>query len=492
MGLTWRQRWDTNLSSNYGNFTLYAGTMLAPAISLLPKICVYRTLAGGSTYYFVDSIDNDPTVSSVTLTDNTLDISLTQNGVLLYTTGGVLDNYCPPSAKICVTHKNRWFLAGCDDPTAIWPSKSFTYGEVPGFNEQMNFNATGEVTAMASLDEKLIIFVQRGDNQYGIEYIVGDGPFDTGASNDWTNPPQPIPSSVGAVDQRSIVVTELGVMFLSLVGAPNGGGGIFLLSRDLQVHYLSGAVEDFIAANPICTGAVCTPSQGRCYFEMAPTETFNTGTLGARLVYDYINQCWSSDTHYNPDVLRDGVAARTTWVAGGRGFTLSGNANMPLVYWADSLGSVYRESSGIIAQNTYADVSRSGTAHWVTATFTSAWFKPALSGFARFWRVQIQGDMLDKAQLSTSYQFDYAPASNYSETNTVTDNDMLAFNRYPQVDIEHLVGNQKSKAIQVTLVDAAPLGGFSTGQGLSWATISIECGIDDGGRFQNLPAGQRS
>lgn len=479
LGITWRQRPQA---------TVFFGAALAENSAPNVKICVYATVANGTIFYFIGSKDNDTSTSSITFLDTVGGLT---NAPLLYTTGGVLDNFIPPSARICVTHKNRFFLSGCDDPTVIWPSKAFTAGEVPGFNEDMNIFATGAVTALASIDEKLIVFVRRGTDQFGIEYIVGEGPFDTGASNDWTNPPQPIPSNVGAIDQRGIVVTELGCMFLSPTGAPNGGGGIFLLSRDLQVHYLSGNVEDFIDANPVCTGALAHPSQGRVYFEMAPNDSPSVGT-GVRLVYDYIAQCWSIDSHFSFDLGGDFAAARSTWVAGGRGDTLSGVANMPLVYWADITGAVYRENSGVLVANAYVDAHPlASVTHWITATFTSAWFKPSLSGFARFWRAQVQGDRLDPAQLTIGFQFDYAAASYYTETNSWTDAAIATFDRIPQVDVEHLVGNQKAKAIQVTLTDAQPVGSYTTGQGFSWASLSLEVGIDDQGRNQNLPSAQR-
>jgi hypothetical protein len=243
---------------------------------------------------------------------------------------------------------------------------------------------------------------------------------------------------------------------------------------------------------PICTGAVIHPNNSLVYFEMVSFDTLNVGSGGVRLVYDYVNQVWSSDTHYSFVGPTDLAAARTTWVAGGLGNTVnSGLLNMPLVHWADYSGCIYRESSGSLATNAYADADVAGVPRWVTATFTSAWFKPALSGFARFWRAQVQSDRLDPAQLTLSFQFDYAPANYYTETNTWTDAQIAAFDRIPQVDVEHIVGNQKSKAIQVTLVDAAPVGSYTTGQGFSWSTLSLEVGVEDQGRNQNLPARQR-
>lgn len=479
LGVTWRTRPCP---------TFVSGNQLFQNLDQPVQIVIYATANGGTTYYRQAATTNDTSVATVTFTDP----GTGTNNTLLYTTGGVLDNYCPPSAKICITHQNRWFLGGCDDPTAIWPSKPLTVGEAPGFNEEMNIYATGAVTAMASLDEKLIVFVRRGTSTLGIEYVVGQGPFDTGASNNWTNPPEPIPSSVGAVNQRSIAVSEMGVFFMSPVGAPNGGGGIFLLSRDLQVHYLSGPIEDTVSANPVCTGAVVHPNNGRIYFELAPQESLGLSTTGIRAVYDYITQAWSIDSHYSFDGAFDFAAARTTWVAGGLGFIASGaGANQPLVYWADYSGRIYRENSGVPIFRHYTDVSAAGAVRWITATYQSAWFKPALAGFARFWRAQVGIDQFDPAQLTVTFTFDYAPASVYSEAMTFTDAQIAAFNRFPQVDVEHLVGNQKAKAIQVTLVDALPAGGYSTGQGFQWATLSLEVGVEQGGRYVNLPPGQR-
>lgn len=479
IGVTWRQR---NAPSVTGGNSLFMNADQAV------RIVIYATQNGGTIYYQQTSVINDTSVGVITVTNP--GTGATPN--LLYTTGGVLDNYCPPSAKICVTHQNRWILAGCDDPTAIWPSKALTVGEAPGFNEEMNIYASGAVTALASLDEKLIVFVKRSTNAYGIEYIVGQGPFDTGASNNWTNPPEPIPAACGAIDQRSIAVFEGGCVFMSPVGAPNGGGGIFLLSRDLQVHYISGPVEDYVNVNAVCLGVVVHPNNGRIYFEMAPQDSLGSTQTGVRLVFDYIMQCWSVDSHYSFPGALDFAAARTTWSAGGIGFApSSAGVNQPLVYWADYSGSVYRETSGVALGDSHVDRAVDGTRRWITATFQSAWFKPALSGFARFWRAQVQSDSISPASLSVTYTFDYAPSSYYSESNSWTDAQIAAFDRAPQVDIEHLVGNQKAKAIQVTLVDGPPAGGYITGQGFSWSTLTLEVGVEQSGRYVNLPSGQR-
>jgi len=87
---------------------------------------------------------------------------------------------------------------------------------------------------LASLDEKLIVFVQRSNSSFGIEYIIGDGPFDTGAGNNWTDPPQPFAACRWSHRPTEHRVCELGVFFFSPVGGTNGQAASFLLSRDLQ------------------------------------------------------------------------------------------------------------------------------------------------------------------------------------------------------------------------------------------------------------------
>ena len=207
------------------------------------------------------------------------------------------------------------FLAGCDNPKVVWASKALTDGEAPGFNEALAFFASGAVRAMASLDDKLVLFVQK-ESGYGIEYVTGQGPTDAGTQSDWS-PPTPIPTNVGAIDQRGTCVGDFGVLFLLPVGGPNGTGGIFLLSRDLQVSYVSGPVEDLLAACPVVTSMVVHPNAGRVYITTITNDASPATTGGAsRLVWDYLHGgIWSSDTVWDTDLAATGLACRAAWVA---------------------------------------------------------------------------------------------------------------------------------------------------------------------------------
>lgn len=456
-----------------------SGAAVPPARAVL-----YRTTAGGTIFYRATS-DPAPTANIattgaglVTLTDTQSDTTLTASATaqLLYTAGGVLDHFNPPASRCIVLHKSRWFLAGCDEPRQVWPSDPFISGVCPGWNEAISFLATGAVRALASLDDKLVMFVQRGQ-AYGIEYVTGDGPNNLGTQSDWS-PPQQVQSDSGAVDQRATCATPFGVLYRSNVGGPNGSGGIFLLGRDLTVQYLSGPVEDLLAAFPVVTSMVLHPNAGRVYITCVAND-YATPLVGIRLVWDYIQRCWSEDTVSDVDQAQVGTA-------GARSACVAQTASGPTYHWLSATGRVYRETNGV-GTNAYTDA---GT--WITAKYVSAWLKPAIAGFARFWGVEVLGDALDPADFTVQLTYDYAPSSYYQESHTWTAAQIATFDRAPQLNIHLTPGNQKAEAIQVTLTDATPTGATATtGQGASWSTLSLELGVKDGA-YRNIPPAQRA
>lgn len=450
-----------------------------------PWIVVYRTTSGGTIFYRTTA-DPAPTGNQafvgqgpITITDTQADATLTAatTAQLLYTTGGVLDNFCPPASRAVVQHKSRFFLAGCDEPAQVWPSSPFISGVAPGWNENINFLATGAVRALASMDDKLILFVQRG-LAYGIEYVTGDGPTNLGTQSDWT-PPQQIQSDSGAVDQRCVCSGPFGVLYRSNVGGPNATGGIFLLGRDLTIQYVGAPVEDALSANPVVTSMVLHPNAGRVYITCVQGD-FDVPLVGIRLVWDYLQNVWSQDAISDPDVPQTGVA-------GARGAVVSQTPSGPAYHWMSTSGRIYRETNGIGA-NSYTDA---GT--WITMQFSTSWQKLAYSGIQQVWAVQVQSDSLDPSDLTVQLTYDYAPSSYYNETRIFSASAQATMDRFPQVDVEMMPLLQKAKAIQIQLTDGPPTGGptATTGQGPNWATVTLEIGQDDG-RYPNLGPGQRS
>jgi hypothetical protein len=242
-------------------------------------ISVYRTAAAGTLFYKASSdtspLYNNPTADTVSFVDTMVDATLTSRP-LLYTTGGTLDNFTVPSCDVVRVYKNRLFVAGLERESDVLFSKAHVTDEGVAFSDLFNLqvgNQGGAVTALAVLDEKLVLF-----KETSIYILTGDGPTDTGAQNDFLVPQQ-IASDVGCTEPESIVETPNGVMFKS-------AKGIYILSRSLQVEYVGAKVEEFNALN--VSGAVVVPDQNQVRF---------TTTQGRSLVYDYFFQVWTTFTN---------------------------------------------------------------------------------------------------------------------------------------------------------------------------------------------------
>jgi len=169
-------------------------------------------------------------------------------------------------------------LAGLDEIGFITYSKEFVSGEGVGFSDFFTVPvdpASGNVTALASMDDKLVIF--KKDNIYT---IVGDGPLDTGAQNDFTLP-QLISGDIGCVNPSSIAQFPDGLLFKS-------DKGIYMLTRSLQVVYIGQNVEDF--NNLTITSAVVLEDINEVRF---------TTSDGACLVFNYEFAQWSTFSNYS-------------------------------------------------------------------------------------------------------------------------------------------------------------------------------------------------
>jgi hypothetical protein len=237
----------------------------------------YATLAGSSSPFYrlkatsicrptyLQDTPMDYVAQPFAAADATVSVAPT-----LYTTGGVLGNYPPPSTDVICVHKGRLWLASAEDGT-LWFSKEYVVGEAPGFNDVLTFRLpTSDIpTAMASYDDKLIVWTATG-----IYAVFGEAPNDQGQGSSLQC--QKLASDVGAVDWRGLAVTHLGGFFVS----PKG---IFLLTRGLEVVYVGADVEYWTRNYSACTGTVVTPDRHEVRFEfntpIAPITTPTSQTL---------------------------------------------------------------------------------------------------------------------------------------------------------------------------------------------------------------------
>jgi len=242
---------------------------------------LYRTEDAGSIYYLASSVSvptfNDTTVDTVTILDGTTDAILITKQAL-YTTGGVLDNAPAPAASFIGTHtaSDRLFVI-VENSNILQYSKQ-RFGRAPvEFNEalQMNIDTVGgTLSAVASMDEKLIVWAQ--DATF---FVAGSGPNNLGEQDNYTLPER-ISTDVGCTEPASIVLIPDGIMFKSRKG-------IFLLTRALALDYIGAPVEEFNDLE--ITSAKVVPKLNQVRF---------TNQTGDCLVYNYVLKIWCTfDNH---------------------------------------------------------------------------------------------------------------------------------------------------------------------------------------------------
>lgn len=331
------------------------------------KIVIYRWSAAQETYYQVTSITspvlNSVTSDSIAYLDISADSAIIGNNIL-YTTGGVVEDIGPPSFIDISLFKSRLFGIDSEDNNLLWYSKQvieatpvemsdlFTIYVAPTTGSQ---GSTGSLTCTAPMDDKLILF--KDDAAY---YIVGNGPDNTGANNDFSEPVF-ITSTVGCSNKNSIVFIPEGLMFQS-------NKGIWLLGRDLSTSYIGAPVEIYNQFKVL--SAVNIPGTNQVRF------TLSNGTT---LMYDYFYSQWGTF---------DGVPA------------ISSTLYEDLHTFINSHGAVFQESVG-----RYLDGSNP-----VLMSFTTSWFNLAgLQGYERFYYFYLLGSYITPHKLVMSIAYDYAP-----------------------------------------------------------------------------------
>lgn len=327
------------------------------------KIVIFRTLVAGSAVYYRDiEITNDPTVDTVTgnLIRNDADLATKE---ILYTTGGVLDNAPAPSSKVAHKHKNRLFLAGLEDENSVAYSKYQIFGEGTAFADEFRLAVDplgGGVTALSSLDDKLIIF--KKDRSF---YLAGDGPLDTGAQSDYSIP-QLISSDVGCAYPKSTVITPLGIMFKS-------DKGIYLLDRGLNTKYIGAPVEDFNSLE--VTSSILIEDSNEVRF---------TTLTGVCLVYNYFFNQWSTFTNYTSISATNALAATS------------------------SLQSyLHLNVSGVVGREIIDQYNDNG--QQISMAIETNWFSfSGLQGYQRIYRYYVLGDFVSNhtTVIKLAYNFE--------------------------------------------------------------------------------------
>lgn len=447
----------TTGSANTGTVTLTISTDRLTYKTANPiKIEVYRWSAGQQIYYQTTSILlpvlNDTTVDTVTFVDTNTDANIIGNEII-YTNGGVVENIAPPGSSIMTLFQTRMWLVDDEDPNLLWYSKQiiestpiemsdlFTLFISPTVGAQ---GSTGKITALFPLDDKLIVFKKEA-----IYYLNGLGPDNTGSNSQFSEPIF-IASTIGCINQQSLVLIPLGLMFQS-------DKGIWLLGRDLTTSYIGSRVET-LTQNALVVSSLTIPGTNQVRFTMSN---------GIVIMYDYFFNEWGT-------------------------FNLNGISStlfQGLHTYVNSLGQVFQEGIG-----TYLD----GTSP-VLMSFTTSWVSLAgIQGLERFYFGFLLGEYITPFKLNV--QFAYNFNSSQAQSIIVTPQDYSSpwgglpfwgtgpeWGGAPSTFRERVFPEkQKCESFQVT-VDELYDGAFGTvaGAGLTLSSLALVVGVKRGFRTQS-------
>lgn len=368
------------------------------------ELLVYRTEAGGSLYWLETDISTvvDPTsgtTHSVTLTSSTKsDANLIADGSLLYTTGGILDDFAPESNIALEGFKDRVFGISAEQRNRVFFSKKVTQGLSIGFHPDLGFllpDAGGDAVTLKAMDDKLVIWKERATM-----VLTGDGPDNRGQGEYAT--PQIVDQVLGCANARAIAMTPLGIMLLT-------SRGFYLLSRGLSYQYIGGPVHDYLGL---------TFRDAVVRTDVAEVHWFTTE--GRTLVYNWELDSWTTFTE------QPAIGA------------VEYNGE---IHWLDASDRVHISDSGF-------DQYDSGTYQCVLET---GWISLAgLSGYQRIHELQLVGEYLSAHDVKVDFAYDFA--TTYEETGLALSSAGAPWHYKVRP------GRQECSAIRIKIYDTAHTG----------------------------------
>lgn len=275
---------------------------------------VYRTKADGTLFYLAGS-----TVTTTAkfafydwLADTKADADLGPE--ILYTDSGDAPELAPLTTSVVISHGRRfWGFNG----RQLFYSKWERTGFAPRFVETWVLTMPGEITALASQDDLLVVF-----GEDAIWTVGGPGPDDLGVGE--FDPPVRLPGNVGCPrslgGQRSVCTFELGTLFRSQKG-------LAILPRGLgEPQLISDPVEDSLG-----TAAVMAATN------MPAEQMVKICLSDSILVWDYasgIPGIWTTESgskHANivDAILWDGVYTFAATSGSTTGYTWQEGSDYP-------------------------------------------------------------------------------------------------------------------------------------------------------------------
>lgn len=366
------------------------------------RIVIFASAANGSVFYRHVTLANDTTADTISYSPTTEAITTNE---ILYTTGGTVDNTMMPACTVVRAHRNRLWAGGLEKSQLAY-TREYVSGEPAQFSDVLIMpieEEGGAVTALGSLDDKLLIFKKRH-----IYYTYGEGPLDSGLQSDYPTP-QILSHDVGCSDPNLVVEGPFGVIFKS-------EKGFYEVNRGLALNYVGKDVEDYNSLT--FTGVVLLADRNEVRFLTAS---------GTCLVYNYYYKQWSTFT------------STGTYYGGDSAAYING------VFY------IHEGVAGLARKEVAGSYGDNGAAY--SMTIETSWLSMAgLQGFQRCYSFELLGDLISNHYTQVSFAYDFE--TTYNETITY-DTRQLTTNIY---QVEYRPRRQKCDAIKLKIVDSDAIG----------------------------------
>ena len=385
---------------------------LTEGSSARPQLDIYRTENNGSVLFKIQSIAFNATDRFITFVDDFKNVIDKEQ--LLYTTGGIPDNFTTGSISDMVLYKNRLMVASVSGRNIVLASKPLSQGFSCGFPLIVPFqiliqDETEKITGIEKMPDFLLCFT--ADNAYA---VFGDGPNAAGAGG--FSGAKNIAPRQGLVPGGAHLSTSLGAFYVS-------ERGLYVVTPNTQINYLGASVEDsFVANGESVKSLILDDDENEIRMLMESNSTV--------LIYNTFFNTW-----YQWDILTGNTANQKivdqriidrTYLA------LQANGTVLIASKAGYQDQYYSSTGSPTTTNYNMEVEL----HSVSVN--------GLQGAQRVYRVQLLGDFIDTNDLTMQIFNDYATSA--TETHTLG----IASDTDPYIYRAHLK-NQKSRAISLKI-----------------------------------------
>jgi hypothetical protein len=451
------------LTAKFENWSPGTGQPVNHGLPVVAK--VYRSETNGSILYFEGDNESSTFVTKPCLggyiPNTPLDVAVMGTTPLcqltnpdstiitheiIYTTDGILANYPLPALSHIHTHRNRIFGVQAEDPHYIVFTHIYEPGEMPGWHPFLTFRVEGKANALASLDDKLVIFTDRG-----VFIVTGDGPDRKGLNSNFTTP-QLFYAEYSCVAPGSILNLPAGLAWQS-------EAGILLLSRSLNITRIGGPVEQILESvtTPYISSACIVKDKEYAYWLLWDNPNLMLVTSTIILVYDYRHNQWGYDlVQYNDGENPPSVAIiQSIDYINGEAYMTLATAN---VIWG---------------HEGYSDPAATNKHQYITQVAVTAWINlAAMQQYQRFRWVNVIGNTHGGHDLEITVTTD-GPGGP-SQVFNWTDAQLTTFNQY---EFSMHIKNQRSDQIQIQLVDGESTLTPAATQGPTWIGLAIDIGF---------------